>query len=1147
MAGKPKRPKAEDKEQKNESPQPEGSSTPEPMKFTISGIRLRGFKSFKKADLQLIPGFNCLAGPNGSGKSNVLDSIRFVLGEQSLKSLRAKKVKDLICHDSRFADVLLTLSEDGKKHELRRAIRTDGKILYRLDGKRATRTAILEFLKKFSLDDTGRNIIAQGQVQRIIDMGGKERRTIIDGVAGISEFESKKKEAMGELDTVEGRMREASLVMGEREAFLRELEKEKNRAMEYISARDLLKRVKATLISLELNSNQSKIERINSKLSAFAAKEEELNSVLAALEAGISEMEKQKGGVLEEIGKKKKRDELFREMEDARAELGSKTQAVEDAEENLKRLQGEISSVSKEMESEEKAIAKIDSSASSLQGEVTELGKKRVSYSEDPAVSAVRSQLSSLEKEISRVREERIQAEGEISRLSSLAEEKEKIASAYSESDSGQSSAEKSLPTLDSRKSEVVQMLDRLFQKEKDLNEESAEIDRKLLEVRERLAVLRVQSSPSILNPALKFVSDLKGKISGIHGTVAELIEFEPKFAEAVDASAGQRLLYVVVDDSSTAVECIKRLKSAGVGRATFLPLKEIKAPEPSGGKSGGMGLLMDSLRFKPAHRKAVEFLFGSTLLVSNSAEAKKIGIGNARMVTLEGELFERSGLITGGKTRGGIAVSAQLSKAEKESDSLRERKNSILSDLKGIREEMASLRREKSELEVEMRKCELEAESAKKAEAEAKKRRKIAEDAEKEMKQLRKSLSLQKEKLSAYSSKISSLEKQISEKAQELTEAEQKSSEALRSVEREQQELTKLFSSRKGELDSLIKEREMRAKNVEEKSARSKSLNSELSAAKKKLSSSSKRAEELKSSIESIEKKIGESNKALESLLHRSREFEEKLQGLGKRKGELGSEMSKLEKQRYQMDVDLASLNTRVADLQAEMESFQGVEPLEEKGKEKLIESMRSLEHQLTELGDVNLAAPEQYEKRSAEIADIKEKLEKLRVERSAIIDMVNSIEEKKKEAFYEAFNAVNGNFREMFRHINIGEGYLHLDNPGDLFNSGMHIKVKRGSRESSLDALSGGEKTLLALMFVFALQFYKPSPFYILDEVDQSLDKANSQQLSKLLRSISSQSQFVVVTHDDAIMGMADAILGVSRIDGISKIVGVKMPQGS
>jgi chromosome segregation protein len=513
-------------------------------------------------------------------------------------------------------------------------------------------------------------------------------------------------------------------------------------------------------------------------------------------------------------------------------------------------------------------------------------------------------------------------------------------------------------------------------------------------------------------------------------------------------------------------------------------------------------------------------------------------------MVTLEGELFERSGVITGGKTRGGIAVSAQLSKAEKEADALRERKNGILSDLKTLREEMSILRREKSELDVEIRKCELEAESAKKAEAESKKRRKIADDAASEIGGLHKSVSQAREKLAAYDSKIKEIEKSISAKSEELAQAEKKSSEAMRSVEKEQQELTKLFSSRKAELDSMLREAEMRSKSIKERNERIKTLKSGLSALQKKLDGHSKRADELKSSISSLEKRIGESNKALEGLLQKSREYEERLQEIGKRKGTVAAEMAKLDKQRYQFDVELASLNTRISDLNAELASYEGVQPLEEKDKDKLVEWMRSLEQQLSELGDVNLAAPEQFERKSAEISEMREKIEKLRVERNAIIDMVNSIEERKKTAFFEAFSAVNENFKEMFKHINLGEGYLHLDNPAELFNSGMQIRVKRNNRESSLDAFSGGEKTLLALMFIFALQFYKPSPFYILDEVDQSLDKANAQQLAKLLRTISSQSQFIVVTHDDSIMGMAEAILGVSRVDGISRIVGVKMP---
>ncbi|HNT60434.1 MAG TPA: AAA family ATPase, partial [Candidatus Bilamarchaeaceae archaeon] len=929
----------------------------------------------------------------------------------------------------------------------------------------------------------------------------------------------------------------------EREAFLRDLERERNRALAYTSSRDMLKQVKFTIISQDLDSHRKKVERINEKLSGMDRKGDELKAEMESIDAELASLEKGRASVLDEIGKKRKREELFREMEDARAELGSHTQALSDGNENLSRLEAESSSVSGEIESEKNEIGGIKSRSVPLRAEVEALEKKKISYSEDPAVSSLRAQLSSLEKEAALLREEKIQLEGEISRLEALSAEKKRIADAYMEGAPESESNEKALSALKSRRAEAVQMVDRLFQKERDLNEESAEIDRLLLDVREKLAVLRVQSSPVAMNPALRFLADLRGKVPGMHGTVAELIEFDPKFAEAVDASAGQRLLYMVVDDSSVAVECIKRLKASGMGRATFIPLKEVRSPEPSSAK-GGMGLLMDFLRFKPEHRKAVEFLFGSTILVSNSSEAKKMGIGNARMVTLEGELFERSGIITGGKTKGGIAVSAQLSKAEQEAEALRERKNAVLADLRNIREELASVRKEKSELDVEIRKCEIEAESALKAEAEAKKRRKIADDARAEIDSLIRSAEKAREKVSAYGSRAKSLEAKTSEKSAELAEAEKKSFEGLKSVEREQQELTRALSTRKAELDAMLREAEMREKSIREKEGRLKSLRSSISGLQKKLDGHSKRASELRDSISSIEKRIGESNKALEGLLARSREFEEKLQEMGKRKGAATAEAAKLEKQRYQLDVDLASLNTRISDLSSELESYPGIQPLGEGDRDKLVESMRSLEQQMGELGDVNLAAPEQYERKSQEISEMKEKIEKLRVERNAIIDMVNSIEDRKKAAFFEAFNAVNANFKQMFSHINLGEGYLHLDNQAELFSSGLYIRVKRNNRESSLDAFSGGEKTLLALMFIFALQFFKPSPFYILDEVDQSLDKANSQQLARLLRSISSQSQFIVVTHDDTIMGMAEAILGVSRVDGISRIVGVRMP---
>jgi len=1110
----------------------------------ISSLKMRGFKSFKKADLLFPEDFSCLAGPNGSGKSNVCDAIRFVTGEQRLKALRAKKVKDLICHNSKVADVLMTLvDKEGKKTELRRAIREDGKISYRLNGKKATRGTIVETLKKYSLDETGRNIIAQGEVQRIIEMNGRQRREIIDGVAGISEFEAKKKEAMHELETVENRMREANLVLGEREAFLHELEREKGRAESYVSARGMHQRAKATLIHSELSASESRVNRLAAQMESANSRLTELQGQLDAIDEEIRRGEAEKGKIAEQLAKKEKRDTLFREMEGFKSELGSAAQALEDSKEMEKRLRSEMSSIDSEMESENKALEGIGKDAAELQKLIAPLEKKRVKYEEGREAAAVRSAISSLERELSRVREESLRCEGEQNRTSALIGEKKRMLESLSSGEDAEGGSAASAPDLIQKKQQVSREIDALFRREKELNEESASLDRTLLDLREKVAILRAQSSPGAMNPAVKFIQGLKdsGEMEGVHGPLVELIEFDPKYAEAVDAAGGARLLYVVVDSSDVAMKVIKRLKASNAGRATFIPLQELNFAKPPAGR---LSPLSDSVRYSAQYKKAVDYVFGSTFLVKDYAEAKKAGLGSARMVTLGGELFERSAIVTGGKKRGGVAVAAQLTKMESQLEDAKQRRNGIFADLRNVREEMSSLRREKADCEVEIKKAELVEESARQR-AEAEKKRRAAEkEAAAAIEELEKSLSVLAGKRAAFAKEEGRISSAIAEKNEELQSAEKKHEERMRKVEREQEELTQQYSELRGKLDSLEKEKEMRLRGIASREEKKKQLNSELSEVRKKSRSLDSRCKELQQQMGEVEKRIGESSKTLEKLLMKSKEHESFLQEKGRARGEVLTQAQKSEKQLHQLEVEQASISTRLTDLKAEMESFGEVELLEEKGKERLTEMMRSSEQQLSELGDVNLAAPEQYEKRKAEISEVRERIERLRVERNAVMEMISSIEEKKKEAFTETFDSVNDNFKKLFEYISIGEGYLYLDKPADIFNSGLYIKLKRSGRESPLDALSGGEKTLLALMFSFALQFHKPSPFYILDEVDASLDKANSKNLANLLRQLSGQSQFIVVSHDDTVVGMASAVLGVTRIDGNSQVVGVKLP---
>ncbi len=1114
----------------------------------ISGIKIKGFKSFKKVDIELPPDFICLAGPNGSGKTNVLDAIRFVLGEQSLKSLRAKKVRDLISHSSKYAEVILSFN-DQQKYELRRAIREDGKIRYMLNGKRVTRSAIVELLKKYNLDDSGRNVIAQGEVQHIVDIGGKERRTIIDSVAGISEFEDKKGEAMGELGIVDGRMRDGNLVLGERINILNDLAREREQALKYSSSRDTLRKAKATLLRLELEKSSKRLSKIHESVAEAEQAAGEAKSKIAEIDSEVSKKDKERAKISEEISVRGQRDKLFREMEGVKSELSSRRQALQDTVDNLARVRGSLAALAKEAEDEQKAIESLSKDAAGLKKQLAPFEGLSFEHKESESVAALRASLKSAEDERTLVREQMLLITADIEKSVSLVAEKEKAL----EQDAGADSAaqtfeslEKELGKLRANVQEIVDSLDSLFSQEKELNMQNAELDKETLHMREKIATLRAQTSAAAMSPSLQYVAELKaaGEVEGIHGTVAELIEFKADYSKAIDAAGGTRLLYVVVDSADVAIKAISLLKKAGRGRATFIPLREVVSPRIDA--KGGKGALAELVKCDPRYRKAIDFVFGNTILIDDSKEAKKMGIGAERMVTLDGDLFEKSGIITGGNMRSGIASAAQLSKMDAELDSARKRKTAIMDELTRLREEMIALRREKVEAEIAHKKKEVDSQALREKHSELEKKEKRKQDVLSEISALKKSMESARSKLESYTQKSESAEAAVVRVAQELENVLKAESSRMQLLEKEQKEKVELLSSLRSRHEAAVRETELRKESLTQKTEKISEFKKEERAFTTKEASIKSKISELEGELQGIETRIGEADSAVSKLMDKIKEFEALLQELGKKKGKFNEDFNKQDKNLATYKVEAASLETRVVDLTAELEEFKEVPSIEGK-KEELMELMKSSESLLSELGAVNLSAPELYEQKSKEVAEMKEKIERLRIEKEAIINMINSIDDKKKEAYFETFHAVDKNFRELFTHVNIGEGHLFMDKPSTPFESGLFIKVRKNGHDHALESLSGGEKSLVALMFVFALQFYKPSPFYILDEVDSALDKINSKNLANLLIQLAPQSQFLVVSHNDIMMSMASAVLGVSKVDGVSRIVGVKLERKS
>lgn len=1114
----------------------------------ISRLKLRNFKSFKAADVQLPKTFICFAGPNGSGKSNLCDAIRFAMGETSLRSLRAKKVRDLIYTGSKSAEVTLVFEDEGggTGYEIKRAIREDGKIRYRLNGKRTTRSTIHETLRRHNLDESGRNTIAQGEVQRVISMNGKERRAIIDSVAGIADFEAKKKEALSELKTVEDRIREARVVLGERKAFLDELGREKDIALKYIESKKTLTNAKGTLLKSEVDKLEKDLADAQKNEDRLQKAKSEKDADMAKVEAEISEVDSKRAKTSQEMQSKQKTNTLIRRLEELKASVGSKKQLIEDKQAAVKNAASDREAAQAELARENEAIAALEKEVGFLRSEFAKADAALTAAGgelENEKLAGIKKELSEREADLQSFRERLVLLSSEIEAKTQLIaakkEEEQSIALKVPQDEEPQEDA-----LVMKREAErLSREIDKSFSRTKEINAQMNDLDKQMLELKEKASIFKIRASPQLANPALSFISELvKEKGGGIYGTVADLISFDAEDGAAVEAAGGARLLYVVVDCVDTATATIDKLKKAKAGRATFIPLDSIRTPQPA--KAGNFRSVLEAVSFKEEIRRAAEYVFADTLLVDTVADAKKLGIGSGRMVTREGEIFERSGIVSGGRSQTGVLGANALRKIENDLNDVKATKDALMQELYSIREEESRLRSEKSQIEIRIKTFEMQ--------------RRIGDERRQEHEQiLRRKEQLAKD--------VSALEASVAERAAEkerlsgLQGGKERETEHMRrkfeAAEDEFRKQTEESSRKRADLSaeaSMLKakiegrqsEISLRRKTAAAKEERLERLAQDAKDAKTKIAEVVKQVVDEELELAQTEEKISSASKEIEKLFEQMKSYEDEFQELGRKRGQARLELEKLSKDMNMLGIKKATASTRLEDVQSEFAGYAGAQFLD-CGKDELLRMIGESEQALAGLGNVNMAAIEMFDKRKAEIDEVEGKIGMLDTEREAILSMISEIDEHKKDAFFETYNSVSDNFSKLFKHIKVGEGHLHLSDPANPFESGLFIKLRRNNQEHSLDALSGGEKTLVALMFLFALQLFKPAPFYILDEVDAALDKPNSKNLADLVYNLGADSQFIIVTHNDTVMSNSDSVIGVTKADGSSKLVGIKLKQ--
>ncbi|MCX8189954.1 MAG: chromosome segregation protein SMC [Candidatus Diapherotrites archaeon] len=970
----------------------------------IKKLVLKNFKSFRSAEIPFKKGLTAIIGPNGSGKSNLLDAMLFVLGETSMKSLRMGKITELVNYSSaeKYAKVELKLKRDNEEILISRLIDNKGRSECRINDKKVTLNELVSLVEELGLRSK-HNFIAQGDITRIIEMNPEQRRTIIDELAGIEEFEIKRKEAQLNLDKVNERIKDVKLVLQEKLARLEQLQKEREQAERYKGLVERRNMLKASIINSEAKAIKQEIEKNKERLRLLQEKVSKRSSEKESISKKISEFEKKS----EELSKS-----IVEEQQQIYLEFGAKAEE----------LRTEIRVSEEIISANSKAVGKIESQENSLATELQSLLRRQ--EEEQQQIEAIRLEIEEQNSIINSMESE-IQQKKKDSEALSLrkAEIEEEIRSIEQEIENLQD-------TIKTKQKEFGEIKGENDLREKRIKELSAELTdcdqlrTSISNLKEQLNVLESKS----LEEKLKKLKELERDLLTKDGLQTGLINQLKEAIVSIESASAK----CPICDSNINPERKKKLHEK--------KLKELKNSEMQ------KASIVENLKEIRNKIKETELELGKLSKISQELQAKEKEIKRVDEIKLKIEEEKRS-------IKDLKVLSGEISALEQK-----------ISSLNRIRTEKRELLDELSDF--------------------------------------------------SYDDKYS----QLAELKDQLS-----------------------------TLESNLRVSEVNIENIAERIATLRARINELSSEKQQLN---KQKEEKTKALESLKKELA---KIEEKKLKRSEQIasllEEKEGLLGliqKLKTELNlveADSVKAERESNEIRIEIGKAEVRLADLEEELKEIPKTQIIEDVPIKDMKKMLSDVDRELNTIGAVNLRASEAVREEEELLLEVKSKIEKLEEEQKAVIDMIQKIEIRKKEIFMDCFEKINKNFSDMFYNFFGGTGKLSLTDYEDISKAGLIIEARHKENLQSIDAMSGGEKTLTALAFIFAILLYAPAPLYFLDETDAALDEVNSIKVSKVLEELSKKSHIIVITHNNVVVRYAMQVLGVTLTKSGSQIVGLDL----
>ncbi len=1173
----------------------------------IKKVELSHFKSFGgTTPIPFLPGFTVVSGPNGSGKSNILDALLFCLGLATSKGMRAERLPDLVNHSynsqrhSTEASVSVTFDvadiPDATDRDWtvsrRLKVAKGGSYTstYYINGETCTVSELHDQLNRLRIYPEGYNVVLQGDVTRIISMNAKERREIIDELAGVAEFDRKIEKTKENIDSVKEREERCQIIATELQKSLEKLALDRIKAEKYQKLKAQVQEKQQWEIVLHWQNLQQRCQQLKEQIQAG----EKEKQVLTETIANLSEQIAQNSQELEKLNQQVKafgEDEhlsLTSRLASQQAKRQQQQQRQKELENLEKESQGQKNRLLEEINRYNLELNQITAEKSRLETEILpnlllatqtaretlETHRLQASSLAEASEAWVKEQ-SDLSRNITRLQE---QLNPYRSQRAQLTERCDRLQTNIVEAGQRLQELEQVISTKTEESQEILQKINQSAPNIQNLAQKltiaeqnrviSQDTQKRLLkEQRDKQRELdKLEATKQAQQEAQGTYATqilLQSDLPGICGLVAQLGEVEERYQIALEIAAGGRLGHVVVQDDSVAAAGIALLKQRRIGRATFLPLNKIRPPRPQDISSlrharGYLDLAVNLVKFQSQYREVFNYIFGSTV-VFEDIDSARYYINQYRIVTLDGELLEMTGAMTGGSqpTRSGLRFGKISPKESSEAESLRERLAEIDRILTRNEEKITQVNNLISQLTqqlTETRQSHRENQlSLQQLSKDLQRLTTEKEDLTRQLSGQQEEITISRQRLEILTREIPELELSLQEEQEKLTalEANHTHSEwqqvqgIIRGQELELQTQENHLATVREQLKDLHNQQIRLEEKSQESGDRIIEIDKIITDAVNQRNIGNLEIEKLDCHILEINQALRQLSQQLGETKQKRDQLETVLRQQQNRQQQAIWQSEKLVNNQEERQALLTTLQTEISQLESDLPNPLPEIPESERDFEKIQSDIRQLQKKLAALEPVNMLALEEHQKTKERLDELSEKLQTLEGERTELLLRIENFTTLRFNAFQEAFTAVNENFKNIFATLSDGDGYLQLEDENDPFNGGLNLVAHpKGKPVQRLSSMSGGEKSLTALSFIFSLQRYRPSPFYAFDEVDMFLDGANVEKLAKMIQKQAQQAQFIVVSLRRPMIEASERTIGVTQARGThTQVLGIKV----